>query len=72
MSHIEAELTPDQIEHIAVRAAERENRATEAICNLALSGNAECADIVRDIIANEPTYAEWLELGRNTGYRSRS
>jgi len=50
----------------------------EHCCNMALSirgarlGNLTYEQILLSIIAEEIRYAEWMELGANTGYRMRS
>jgi hypothetical protein len=72
------ELTTEQIEHIALRAAELRDGYVEHACNMALAtpwiklGDVTYEQVLRDIVANDSTYAEWMKLGANTGYRERT
>lgn len=75
----EAELTAEQIEHIAVRAAELGDPIVEGACDRALShpeaqlGTMTFERVVRDIARNEIVYAEWLEDAEVTRcYRKRT
>lgn len=71
------ELDTAQLEHLAVRAAELKDGYVEHACNMALAmpsvkrGDVTYEQILRSIVADEPHYTEWMELGANTGYRSR-
>lgn len=72
------ELDTEQIEHLALRAAELRDGYVEHACNMALAtpwlklGDLTYEQVLRDIAANDQDYAEWMELGRNTGYRKRT
>jgi len=71
MSRLETELSPEQIEHIAVRAAELDRGDLEAWCDAALHFPSDRNTIGR-IVRNDPDLTEWLDLGRNIGYRRRT
>jgi len=76
LGRLEVELSPEQIEHIAVRAAELGDSELEMACNGAMGIHQNNRffgiRVVRDTISNNSNMQEWLELGRNIGYWRRS
>ena len=72
MSHLGVELTSEQIEHVAVRAAELRDAVLESACDGALQGNAVDRDTVRGFVDRDVDLQTWLARGFALGYRKRS
>lgn len=63
--------TDERIEHVALRAAELGDGATEAICDSVLAGDMDAAILVC-VVDGDERYREWIERGQNMGWRSRA
>lgn len=65
------DLDAEQIEHVAVRAAEIGRYDLETWCDAALHFPSDRTTIAR-IVEHDADLTEWLELGARTGYRKRA
>lgn len=64
------EWTEIEIEHLALRAAEVGDTATESLCDDALGGRVDAA-VVANLARSERDYTAWMERGAELGWRSR-
>jgi hypothetical protein len=58
-------------EHLARRAAEIGDSATEALADAVLAGIADADELI-DLIEIDDAYADWMLRGSHLGWRTRA